>query len=108
MDNIAQLLALIQLQQQRMQQEQQDQAQLMANLVNQWDQMNVARSVRTVMTNDFFSSGAKAECSKTWLQKITQTAITQGWNDKDTETSKGTANKWQDTFGPTLNSWISW
>lgn len=54
MDNIAQLLALIQLQQQRMQQEQQDQAQLMANLVNQWDQMNVARSVRTVMTNDFF------------------------------------------------------
>lgn len=45
--------------------------------------MNVAPPVMAVLHKEITYSGSKEECYEAWLAKITQVAITQGWNGDD-------------------------
>ena len=69
--------------------------------------------VRAILGTELGYDGKKGDAVVTWLQRVNQKALAEGWADADTLRAaigalSGKALDWQAGIGHAINNWTDW
>ena len=75
--------------------------------------VNVAVPIRAILGPDLSYDGKKGEAVVTWIQRVNQKALAEGWTNADTLRAaigalSGKALEWQAGIGHAFNDWTDW